>query len=324
MSKIQLTENHLKLLVKNAVIKILNESISSVVYHYTHPSSLLNIIKTNRFEMSDDGWMSVTRQRNDRIGYATAFRYEYFDGAYARIQLNGDLFNHRFKGKPVDEFGRKNDLSLDDFKFDRRKTFLTQAEDKVFSANGRYINNAFDYIERIDIVFLVYDERYESYIQELDEFIKELKRCTIGTKWEKKIHLYFDDEFMSNRNDFNFQTNNSYSISSLNENATTDTDVLYRGVNSKQNQSVPYIWLTTSPEYAKLYGKVIKMSLSISNVLDRLADSKTAAKYQINDTDEYAFYEPSNFDIEEMKRDGYTGYYYPEEEYKCLNVCLFK
>lgn len=25
-----------------------------------------------------------------------------------------------------------------------------------------------------------------------------------------------------------------------------------------------------------------------------------------------------------MKIDGYTGYYYHETEYKCINVCLFR
>lgn len=57
-----------------------------------------------------------------------------------------------------------------------------------------------------------------------------------------------------------------------------------------------------------------------------LANEKIALRYLLNKVDGYPFYEAENFDIKKMKEDGYTGYYYHEheDEYKCLNVCLFR
>lgn len=42
-----------------------------------------------------------------------------------------------------------------------------------------------------------------------------------------------------------------------------DYDILYRGENSEQEKNLPCIWLTTSYEYASLYGKVKEYKLSI-------------------------------------------------------------
>lgn len=104
-----------------------------------------------------------------------------------------------------------------------------------------------------------------------------------------------------------------------------DYDILYRGINlEKQDSNLPVMWLTTSKEYAKIYGdKINAYKISIS-VLDKLANEKQALKYLIYETDGYPFYDAENFNIEKMKSDGFTGYYYHETEYNCLNVCLFK
>ena len=39
---------------------------------------------------------------------------------------------------------------------------------------------------------------------------------------------------------------------------------------------------------------------------------------------EFFLYDREEFDINKMKKDGYTGYYYHETEYDCINVCLFR
>ena len=106
-------------------------------------------------------------------------------------------------------------------------------------------------------------------------------------------------------------------------NDSADYDILYRGIGVGQMSNVPVLWLTTSPEYAKNYGdRVLKYRVPMS-VLDSLANEKEALKYLTKETDGFQFYEAENFDIEQMKADGFTGYYYQEAEYKCLNACLF-
>lgn len=102
-----------------------------------------------------------------------------------------------------------------------------------------------------------------------------------------------------------------------------DYDVLYRGVGAGQDQSSPVLWLSTSEEYCLNYGeRILKYAVPMS-VLDDLADTGQTMEYLIHDTDEYPFYEAQNFDLEKMKEHGFTGYYYHEDEYDCLNVCLF-
>ena len=327
----KINESDIRRMIETTLGKLLNEGVSSVVYHYTHPSSLLWIIKTNKFEMSDDGGMSVTRQRNDRIGYATAFREEYFDGAYVRLQLDGNKLNARFKGGPVDEFGARGEMTMNSFHggyFSGRRPFYTQAEDKFFSRNGESIENAIYYIDRIDIQFLIEDERYDSMLDDIDEFMNELVSLTDGTPWENKIFVYFSEE--GNRKDFNYQTDNCYKISDIKQelksgglNEGADYDILYRGIGNGQDPNVPVLWLTTSSEYCENYGGTILKYIVPMKILDSLASEKEAIKYLIKDTDEYPFYEAEYFNIEQMRKDGFTGYYYHEEEYDCLNVCLF-
>ena len=107
------------------------------------------------------------------------------------------------------------------------------------------------------------------------------------------------------------------------------TDILYRGGISADYEC---LWLTTSKDYAELYGDIQEYEVPIS-VLDKLACEDDAMEYLIDITDrgkdpyqteEFYLYDRHLFDINQMKRDGYSGYYYHEMEYKCVNVCLFR
>ena len=333
---IEITNKDIRNMVFECIKGIMNESVSSIVYHYTHPSSLINIIKTNELETSDDiempngkisyGGFSVTRQRNDRIGYAVAFRNEFFDGAYIRLELDGDLLNCNFKSKPVDEFGQRGNMNVKDWNYESsRLPFMTQAEDRIYTNNHETIKNAIRYIKRIDIMVLCEDERYNP--SEIENFLNELYKLAVGTKWEEKIYIYFDDYMISHRNHFNYQTNDCYRLKDIEGSIISESkdsyDTLYRGVSNNQLDNKNGTWLTTSKEYASLYGKVGKYKIKIS-ILDGLAKPSQALKYLIRDVDGYPFYEEDNFDINKMKEDGFTGYYYEETEYKCLNVFLFK
>ena len=100
--KIQITENQYKTL--------LNERLSSVLYHFTGLYELLEMIQDDAFYLntsyrgaSDDKhstkkfYMCFTRQVNSRQGYSR--------GKPVRIEFDGDLLNQRFEGKPIDYWG---------------------------------------------------------------------------------------------------------------------------------------------------------------------------------------------------------------------------
>lgn len=103
-------------------------------------------------------------------------------------------------------------------------------------------------------------------------------------------------------------------------------DILYRGVGNSSNSS-PVLWLTTSGEYASNWGEHI-LSYKVSlDVLDKLLDvtnEDVYYDYLLTDTDEYAPYDSSCLDIDRMESEGHSGYYFYDDEYDCLSVCLFK
>ena len=100
-------------------------------------------------------------------------------------------------------------------------------------------------------------------------------------------------------------------------------DILYRGIKETNTPNPNGMWLSTSEEYASLYGKVLEYQIPLS-VLDNLASEQEALEYCLDDSgEEYPFYDDTLFDIDKMKKIGYSGYYYIEEEYCCLNVFLF-
>ena len=102
-----------------------------------------------------------------------------------------------------------------------------------------------------------------------------------------------------------------------------DYDILYRGVKEGQDMS-KVLWLTTSRDYASNYGEVVTYAVPIAT-LDCLANPKTLDNYMLADFDDEdcPYYEPESFDIARLKADGYTGYYFYEDEYDCLCVCIF-
>lgn len=100
-------------------------------------------------------------------------------------------------------------------------------------------------------------------------------------------------------------------------------DILYRG--GELTSDVPVEWYSTSQQYAENFGKVKEYKIPMS-ILDNLASEDVVNKeYSLNDNEEEdLIYDAEYVDINSMKRDGYKGYYFYDDEYHCLNVCIFK
>ena len=193
-------------IIKEEIHKyIINESLSRNLYHFTNIFNLMNIIHNNSFKLSfaqkDNGergqnskyqyYMCFTRQRDGRVGFA--------DGHNVRIEIDGNLLNQLYKGKPVNFFGSNggknrymsnlekyddyyiyhNDMD-DDIKFQH----YTESEDRLFS-NNPMIPNAKKYIKRIDI--LIENETFNPIYDWL----------LVKSDFRNIIHIY------DNKNDFN-------------------------------------------------------------------------------------------------------------------------
>ena len=110
---------------------LLNEAVSSVVYHYTNLDAASKILTTGQFALSSTlgsieekysppgypYFLSTTRTR--RGGYHSI---AIGDGA-AMFNLDGNYYNQRYKGGPIDYWGdRHNDYGR-----------TAEAEDRIFS-----------------------------------------------------------------------------------------------------------------------------------------------------------------------------------------------
>lgn len=183
---------------------ILNERVSSIVYHYCGYVACYGICENNQFVLSHimrgtaDGninktyhYLSLTRQKTRKIGYS-----QYKD---VRITLDGDKLNSRYKGGPVDYWGTsmgKQYYMQDGNKRGRYdpKQSRTENEDRVFS-NDPVIPNASDYILRIDILLL--PERNGEYHPYYVKLIQEI----LKTGFHNLVFVYGDENSFDAQND---------------------------------------------------------------------------------------------------------------------------
>ena len=111
-----INERDISSIVRSCIRKVLNESLSRSVYHFTSIFSALSILETNEMfcqsgkvgngadNMSGkyDFYISLTRTRSSHegFGYASSRR-----GAVARIEFDGDKLNRNFHGEAVNYWG---------------------------------------------------------------------------------------------------------------------------------------------------------------------------------------------------------------------------
>lgn len=222
----------LKKIIRESIYKVLlQERLSSVLYHFTSVNNLLSIIKEDRFILStsysgsSDDWggkkkffISFTRQRNGKIGYSRT--------NMVRISFNGDLLNQRFSGKAIDYWGdsmgkqhyfrkRKEGELIDRFQSD------TESEDRLFY-DDPVIDNISKYITRVDI-FWNPDRKWCSSNNALVMLQELFKYNDIKTK----LNIYIYD----NEDEFNKQSQNVINDKIremvLSKDVTNDNSYLY-------------------------------------------------------------------------------------------------
>ena len=116
---------------------------SDILYHITGLTSLINIVKTNRFELKPtDGtdaetklgigyYLSTARTPDNRYFRNSAYAYS------AVLVLDGRKLGQKYKAKPVDYWNSGPEAK--------------EAEDRIWS-NGPFIGNAKSYIKEIWLV----------------------------------------------------------------------------------------------------------------------------------------------------------------------------
>ncbi len=160
---------------RSVIKKLLEESLSSIVYHFLPIRNLTPILEDNKINFSThlgtNGdsihptkgyyFLSLTRSKAHTIGYARNMSGAAFgeaDSSFARIKFDGNKLNHRFKGAPADYWQRKDFEKLKaahgpgaNYKdvFHRAMADF-ESEDRLFSKTP-FLDNANKYILQIDV-----------------------------------------------------------------------------------------------------------------------------------------------------------------------------
>ncbi|MFW6225420.1 MAG: hypothetical protein ACOC3V_00510 [bacterium] len=140
--------------------KNIKESVSSIVYHATSIQNCLDILKTNKFELTTSLGTSAD-QHGEKFYYFSLSRIKHggylrsmLKGSAVNLVLDGSKFNQRYKGTPVDYWGRnwRRNVSKD------QALKNDENEERIIS-DDPYIPNAVSYIKEIHICFS--NENYE-------------------------------------------------------------------------------------------------------------------------------------------------------------------
>lgn len=216
MSKMIITEQDIKEMVVSAVQQILEGTNYDTLYHFTHFSSLLDIIKYNKFVLNDtqrymrngNNFMSLTRHKSFYEGFAypsrCGVRIEFdmkklnslhsISKIYPFEYYSPKRLKNQFQGSSAKDAHMKlrNDYEWNNQWHDIE--YYNQAEESLESYNDLIyeITDLAKYIKRID----VFDSDEED-IEKLLGFCKKYN-------WDylKLIYIY------SGESDYSYQTSN--------------------------------------------------------------------------------------------------------------------
>jgi len=154
-------------------IYTIEEGLSPVVYHFTRLHSMLEILKSNKINMSAQFtkpseiemggtlyYLSTTRTRTGR--------YHMNNGSGVLIELDGRKLSQKYGASPVDYWG-----------FDYRQINPeTEQEDRIFSDEPE-IRRASQYIRKIDLVYSTIGKADQRDIKRIKEIYLLSKRRNI-------------------------------------------------------------------------------------------------------------------------------------------------
>lgn len=171
------------------------EEVSAKVFHITHPSRVINILKTNKFELSKSETPNSSNSVNVNLK-----KYSYYMSTARNMQsdfiktsmdysinptvleLDGKKLSQNYKAKPHDFFSRPF-YNKEKKKFSQNKmTSSHEAEDRIYSQK-KTIPNARKYIKAIHV-----GDKEENMSEKTKKLLKSLKENSGG------IPVYFYKE----------------------------------------------------------------------------------------------------------------------------------
>lgn len=158
------------------ISSIICEGLSSVLYHSTGLSTVLNILSSDVFRLTPDlgsssevGLRSSNKKKIYYMSFARSAMGEYHSSGNALLVIDGSKLSNLYSGGPVDYWGRS-------FNKD-------EMEDRLYSTKP-YIKNATQYISAVHVY---YSESNDAYTNA--KKVRMLRKCWILSK-RNNIPMY--------------------------------------------------------------------------------------------------------------------------------------
>jgi hypothetical protein len=229
------------------MLKIISESITDKVYHFTTIDNLFSILKNNRLVLSSiykydteekdnpKGYyfFSLSRTKTAKLGYPLSYGFAR-NGDFCRIEFDGRKLKYKYPGKPFDYYMTKNlkdKLSKTDNYAEKMGIYdkvlkQFEYEDRIFNKEP-FINDIIKYINKISIMLPI-DEPYEEFLEEnpfaytqLKEINDICKKSGIDFNIYDDIN-YFSNEVINNRVNIDFSQNRYVSTKNFDDNKKID------------------------------------------------------------------------------------------------------
>ena len=164
---------------------LLHEGLSDIVYHYTSPSAVINVLKTNKFNTSSNlGTTADAIRDKGRFFYFSTQRTKgstgYGKDSIAVFVLDGRKLMSRYKGFPLDYWGWSQKRSDYETQYQYSQALSSKEMEDRIVTDKPYIENASDYIIEIHL-------ELERFPLDTEDFL-ELKKYGANTP----IYIYND------------------------------------------------------------------------------------------------------------------------------------
>jgi len=132
--------------------KIINETISNIVYHYTTMNSAIQILTGNKLIASDSqGKDKILNKGFPYYISTTRIKHSHIFKSNVKIVINGEKLNHKYKSCPIDYYGGAKPRLYKNIHDEICIMKADEAEDRIL-LKIPYIDNFSQYIIKIEIL----------------------------------------------------------------------------------------------------------------------------------------------------------------------------
>lgn len=199
-----ISKNKFRRIIEESIQKVLNESLSRSIYHFTSIFALLNILNKNEMfcqsakvgsgadDLSSkyDFYISFTRSKSSQEG----FGYTSTRSTIARIEFDGDKLSNNFSGKPVNYWG-SGELTN---KFSYMRRAATEKHFEYKEITDKNIINNVNFVKLPSFTYLTYaQENSPQYVTKDGKYYVKVQEISPDIKHHRENEI--EDRLFTNK-----------------------------------------------------------------------------------------------------------------------------